>query len=138
MTSRFVQVSQFADDLALFCKVKQHKKCKNILQKGIETISRNLREIGLDLNASKTKFIHFNKNLISPGKTFITVNDVKIKSSLSVTFLGLTFDCYLSFKEHIREVSVKATKALNLIKFVCGIWWGSNPNTLMILYKSCI
>ena len=29
-------------------------------------------------------------------------------------------------------------RAINIIKFLCGTWWGSNPTTLLILYKSYV
>ena len=29
-------------------------------------------------------------------------------------------------------------RALNIIKFVCGTWWGSDPSTLITLYKSFV
>lgn len=33
---------------------------------------------------------------------------------------------------------MKCGRALNIIKFLCGTWWGSDPETLVIFYKSYI
>ena len=39
---------------------------------------------------------------------------------------------------HVLEARKKCIKALNLIKFLRGTWWGADPDTLLIMYKSYI
>ena len=51
-------------------------------------------------------------------------------------FLGIIFDYKFSFKHQIDHIQQKSLRSLNLIKFLRGTWWGCNPNTLLILYKS--
>lgn len=35
-------------------------------------------------------------------------------------------------------IRARCAKALNIIKFVRGTWWGADPNTLIVLYKSFV
>ena len=125
-------VTQFADDIEI------HSKSKTVLENAIVIIKNNLLEIGLDLSPQKTVFIHFNKKNILPGESAIIIDDHNIKSSERAKFLGIYFDFNHSFMSKINEVQKRCHKALNIIKFVCGTWWGSHPETLIILYKSFV
>ena len=78
--SKLVQISQFADDIALYTNVLPFSKSKNLLEKGVESIRINLLNLGLVLSLKKTKLIHFNKKNIAPGDTYITVDGQKIRS----------------------------------------------------------
>ena len=92
--------------------------------------------LGLDIATDKTVLIHFkNKNSL-PGTTEININNTEIKSSETVRFLGITFDYKLN--QHINKVNTRCNRALNITKFLRGTWWGSDPQTLITLYKSYV
>lgn len=95
-------------------------------------------DLGLELAPHKTQVIHFNKKNIPPGSVKISIGIIIIKSTHTVRFLGLLFDHKLTFSAHNNEVFENCTKSLNIIKFLCGTWWGSDPETLTALYKSYI
>lgn len=116
-----LNVSQFADDIAIFCKFSSRKRATSIISNSIKKIDKNLRELGLELAPSKTQLIHFNNKNIAPGKIEIDINEYKIKLSPSARFLGITFDYRHSFSTHINQMLKKCLKALNILKFLCGI-----------------
>ena len=133
-----VTVAQFADDIALYCKRSPFAACKSLLEKSIETIGRNLYDLGLELAPHKTVLLHFNKRNIKPGETTININNMTVKSSPFARFLGINFDYKLNFKEHIDQLSKKCLQALSIIKFLRATWWGAHPETLLIFYKSFV
>lgn len=133
-----VTISQFADDLAMYTKSKTMRYCKIILQKAVNKISQNLLKLGLELSPLKSHLLHFNNMKILPGNIEIKINDYAIKSSDSVKFLGIIFDYKMTFGPHIDQVKKKCSRALNIVKYLCGTWWGSSPETLLILYKSFV
>ena len=133
-----VQVSQFADDIALYSKFSPFPKCRNTIEKSIEIVKTNFLDLGLELAPHKTILVNFNNNNIKPGEVEVKIDDITIKSSESVRFLGITFDYKLSFNQHINIILQKCTKATNLIKYLCGTWWGADPGTLVKLYKSYV
>ena len=94
--------------------------------------------MGLDLCPQKTVLMHFNKRNIQPGEIEITIQNTTIKSSETVKFLGIIFDYKLSFKNHVDLVQKKCIRALNMVKFLRGTWWGADPRTLLLLYKSFV
>ena len=127
-----VTVSQFADDTALY------STNKNSLQIAINKMENNLFNLGLEIAPTKTVLIHFNNKGIPPGQTKIRVSNHDIKSNEYTRFLGILFDYKLSFNIHINQLLTRAYKSLNIVKFLQGIWWGSDPTCLLTVYKSLI
>ena len=82
--------------------------------------------------------MHFNDKNILPGETAIKIASQTVKSSTTVRFLWLIFDYKLSFDPHINMLRQKCSTRMNIIKFLCGVKWESNPITLIILYKSFV
>lgn len=66
------------------------------------------------------------------------IDNCIVKSSKSARFLGVIFDYKLSFNQHIAWIQKKCNKAINIVKFLCGIWWGAHPDTLLTIYKSFV
>lgn len=133
-----VSIAQFADDIALYVKCNSTERGKSLIERAINIVGKNLSNIGLELAPNKTKLIHFNNKRILPGSVEIKVKDHTIKSTKSACFLGIIFDYKLSFLDQIDNISQRCAKSLNIIKFLCGTWWGADPSTLIILYKSLI
>ena len=118
--AKLVQVSQFANDIALYTNVLPFSKGKRLLEKGVEVIHTNLLNLELVLSFKKIKLVHFNKKKIAPGSTFITVSGHKIRSVECTRFLGINFDFELSFKQQVKSVSLKYEKAYRILKYICG------------------
>ena len=125
-------ISQFADDIEI------HSKNKAVLENTILTVKNNLNHLGLELSPKKTVLIHFNNKNILPGSTTISIDNCLDKSSETARFLGITFDYNLEFSSHVNLIQKRGLRAFNIIKFLCGTWWGSHPDTLLILYKSFV
>ncbi|OXU17647.1 hypothetical protein TSAR_002667 [Trichomalopsis sarcophagae] len=82
-------------------------KCRNVVEKAVNTIKNNLNSIGLDLAHEKTVLIHFNNERIEPGQTNITIDKCVIKSSETVRYLGLILDYKFSFIPHINQKKIE-------------------------------
>lgn len=139
---KHVKVSQFADDLAIYVKFSSTKWAIKTIENAIKRIISNLSLIGLQIAPQKTVVLHFNLKNHIPGSIQIRINDDDvthvIPSSRSARFLGIYVDYRMSFRSHVEQVHKKCSRALNILKFLCGTWWGSDPSTLLILYKSFI
>ena len=97
-----------------------------------------LRSVGLDVSSQKTSYLHFNNDGILPGESEIVIADTNLLSVESVKFLGIYYDYKLTFERHLRYVQEKANRALNIVKFLRGTWWGAHPSTLITFYKSFV
>jgi len=74
---------------------------------------------------------HLDPELFLYGMPIAVVQEVK--------FLGLIFDCKLSFYRTFAISRINPrTKALNLIRVVAHTSWGTDQDTLLLLYTSLI
>lgn len=93
-------------------------------------------ELAADLNfqinpEKKTKIILFTNNI----KT-LTVN--LRNGNKSGSYLGVTFDRYLSFGIHIKTTQSKMNDKLNMLKVIGGVKYGSHPQTMINIYQALI
>ncbi|XP_076645575.1 uncharacterized protein LOC143355022 [Halictus rubicundus] len=133
-----VHISQYADDIALFSTNSALSVAKCSIEKALKEVNRNLTEIGLELSLQKTNLIVFNNSNLPSGRTLFRVGQFLIPDSHSTRFLGVHLDHRLSFESHITSLHKKCLSALNIIKFLRGVWWGAHPDTLILLYKALI
>ena len=93
---------------------------------------------GFKFSKSKTQCVHFcqlrkihdDPELYLYGSLIPVVDDFK--------FLGLIFDCKLSFIPHFKYLKAKCLKALNLLKVLSHTNWGADRTVLLQLYRSLI
>lgn len=126
-----VKVSQFADDLALYCCAENLSTSVEQLQAACKIVQDNLGKLGLELNVVKTKILHFSRKKDKPENIEVTVGDSLIKSSNKARFLGVIFDPHLNFDQHIRTVVKKTRFILNTMNSIifdlvgCTSWYPS-------------
>ena len=68
----------------------------------------------------------------------LKLNNIDIKQVSKFTYLGVTFDCKLSWKDHVDEIVTKAQRRLTVIKRLAGSKWGCARSTLNTTYKMFI
>ena len=56
----------------------------------------------------------------------------------TVKFLGLHFDSSLTWIPHLKQLKIKASRSLNILKVVSGHSWGADQQTLLKLYNTLI
>lgn len=115
-----VKISQFADDIAVYIKFNSIKRCKSIMGKSIQIIKKNLSDLGLDLSPQKTKLIHFNNKNIHPGEVELLIDNVPVRSTESVRFLGIILDYKFLVKQHVNYILKRCLGAINIIKYLRG------------------
>ncbi|CAK9798615.1 RNA-directed DNA polymerase from mobile element jockey [Anthophora plagiata] len=108
------------------------------IEKAIESIEHNLNTLGLELSIPKTEIVVFSKNNTTSHPIEFRIGENNIRSKNQTKFLGLLIDKNLRFDNHIRNIQTTCNKTTNIIKFLRGTWWGSNPQTLLHLYKTLI
>ena len=81
--------------------------------------------------------MHFSKNT-KPGSLSIKIVNTTLKSSEKAKFPGVIFDHKINFNARVNYTLEKCNRALYIIKFTRGTWWGADPSTLLLFYKSFI
>ena len=134
-----IDLSQFADDSAIWKCTRKPKAAIKILQEALIIIHNWCKEWGFKISTDKTKVVVFNRRY-STTKYLpkLTLGDKKLEFSPDAQFLGLCFDHQLTWSKHIKTLTQKCQKDLNLMKMVSGTSYGADKKTLIRLYTTLI
>ena len=132
-----VKNSLHADDFAIWTANEQLSTASIKIQESIDRIFKWTEDWGLKINTDKTASTLFTLST-KPEKPVITLNNKTLPISDNPTFLGLTFDKRLTWKNHISQTCTRATKKMSIMKKLAGTTWGANSNILKQLYTGAI
>nr|CUU99453.1 hypothetical transcript [Hymenolepis microstoma] len=134
----YEQCLLYADDLVLW-----HSAPKKNIQKRMEiALTYALKRLanwwynnGMVINTSKTACQTFllAHHSINPHLIY---KHTPLKQTNESTYLGVTFDTKLTWKNHIAKIAERASNRLNVLKRLAGgSLWGSARSTLNTTYK---
>ena len=86
-----------------------------IISNELTKISNWLKSNKLCLNASKTKYIIFNKTL-KPNELNLNINGTKIDQTTEFNFLGLKINSNLDWNSHIAMIMTKINRNIGIIR----------------------
>ena len=125
----------YADDLALlFVDLFSHKcwsEVEEVLSLDMQRIAEYLSAWRLKLSTAKTTCTAFHlNNRESSCKLAVTVNGTTIPYTQTPTYLGVTLDRQLTFRQHLDGLCGKV-RALNcLLRLLAGSTWGAHASVL--------
>ena len=117
-TKQNIDKSLFVDDFAICAKGKNLNSIERQLQLSINAIQKWVGENGFKFSSSKTECIHFHKKRGLQKPPELKLDNVNIKVTDKVKFLGIYFDSKLTFLPHIKYLRTACFKKINLIKVV--------------------
>jgi hypothetical protein len=120
--------------LLLVTKLTVQDLLQPILTK-LETFCSDWR---MGINPTKTWCLNFyNKNANNNSPRLWLMGELVDYCKMG-KFLGVTLDSQMTFEPHLRDISARCRKGLNLLKMLRGQSWGANPEVLMYSYKSFV
>ena len=133
---------QFADDLALWhvFSPKNHSISLNEerFQSKVDLLTKYLQTNGFSLSQEKTQFMVTSRKKNLMKKVVIKVNNVIIKPTKEVKFLGVLINTNLSWDSHINHLIKKARKSFNLFKVLLSNPWSSDTKSLLHVCRALI
>ena len=134
-----VDLSQFADDSAVWKSGKNVDEIIRIIQIILEAIEEWAIEWGFLISPGKTQVVLFNSFGIDPNTLKkLKLNGKELEYSEAATFLGMTFDQLLTWKGHFDKLIARCNNDLNLMRMVSGTSFGADKKTLLMIYMSLI
>ncbi|XP_043480278.1 uncharacterized protein LOC122509979 [Leptopilina heterotoma] len=94
-----------------------------------------LAEVGLSISPGKSQLTIFTRSNENFENCFIEIENSTVTAQSELTYLGIILDRKLGWQKHVREISQKATKTLNVIKSMSRISWGASPSSLLTVFK---
>ena len=130
-----VEVSLFADDLAVWVQHEDPKQCERLMQLAIRKIEQWAKKWRMELNAAKTEYILFsNWNKESKWEGHLVLNGQQIKRNDTPKFLGVKFDWNMTFTSHVKQVKDKMRQRLRAMRAVSHKRWGCKTEDLRTLF----
>ena len=74
--------------------------------------------------------IHFCKLRKPHPEAILLLNSTPVPVVEETKFLGVVFDCKLSFIPHMKHLKDKCTRALNLLRVLAHTFWGADQENL--------
>ena len=112
---RFCTSILYADDTTLLVTGNSVRFLKCKMQVDLDSVSVWFRSNMLKLNVAKTKCMFFCKEGLNPNIE-LTVEGQVIDMVKKFKFLGVTFDCELTFEHHYLELYDKLVKSVFIIR----------------------
>ena len=141
VTDRIIS-SFYADDTSYAASDYLHSSSKifvtDLLQPVLNDLENYCAKWRIGLNQKKTWCVNFHLTRPNKNTPHLWLSGSLIKYKKVFKFLGITFDEKLTFKEHIKNITDRCHRRLDLLKALRGKDWGTNPEVLIYTYKSFI
>lgn len=124
--------------MAIYVRSSDIQDSLKILERSANRLSQFLLIRGLFVSPIKSALIVFSKKRISSLNFAIILNGITVNSSHSYKFLGVLLDPILRGREHARYLTVKCGKLANILKSLSGVWWGTDPRTILSILKALV
>ena len=117
------KVSMYADDTSLYHFSKNISQLNWAINQDLGKLDRWLKGNKLSLNVTKTHSMlittkHKKKYLDISGQTFQpSIRETSVEVASNTKYLGVQLDEHLSWKEHIKVVTAKVSRAIGLLKY---------------------
>ncbi|KAI3382721.1 hypothetical protein SNEBB_007419 [Seison nebaliae] len=128
----------FVDDFGILIVGNHLRSMCRQAQLAINKASEWTCNRGFKFNANKTTVVHFHRK----NKTFapieLTLQGELLTISTVIKFLGIYLDQRLNWMRHIQYLRETCTKALDILKCLSHIKWGSSRKILHRIYHTLI
>ena len=124
----------YADDLKIFVRI-QTPEDSLMLQESLGILTRWCHSSGLRLNVDKCTVMSYG-TMRTPNIHTYYIGDLPLSRSVIVRDLGVTFDCKLSFSEHIEAICGQALRSLGFVFRSAKLFAGAD--VLCVLYSAYV
>jgi len=116
------RLSQYADDVATWSRMKSVKKCQARLQRYNTRFVNWCKRWRMKLSASKTKVLLFHRKKIRRNGLLIgqKIDQTLITPSKEATFLGIVLDPKLKLQKHHRKIMTELRRRIKLFRNITG------------------
>ncbi|GFV34598.1 probable RNA-directed DNA polymerase from transposon X-element [Trichonephila clavipes] len=116
----------YVDDLQVSCQGSDMRLIERQLQTTISRLVKWCDQNGHTISPSKSSCVHFcRKRNLHPDPS-IHIGHIQIPVVSAVRFLGVIFDCKLTFLPHVLSLRKKCERSLNILKVLSNTLWGAD------------
>ncbi|XP_063539112.1 uncharacterized protein LOC134748295 [Cydia strobilella] len=132
-----VSVLQYADDLLLYSSNLSPEQASRSVTSSLGFLKSWLDSNGLELSVPKSVVVLFTRKLFPPPIK-VQFDNYSISVKVKTKFLGVILDSKLTGLPHCEYIVSKCEKNINILRCVSGVWWGSHPFCMKLMYNALI
>ncbi|XP_075167733.1 uncharacterized protein LOC142239866 [Haematobia irritans] len=134
-----VDIMGYADDLVIFNAHADVEEAMRQVQEAVNSVSDRLKSIQLCLSPQKSKYMIFRPSKNIPTlSSHIQIGGANVDCFDQFNFLGYIFEPRLRAKPHANYIRRKCFEFTNILRALCGVSWGSDPQNILLLYKGVL
>lgn len=133
-----VQYSIYVDDVQVSVSSCNPSICERRVQLTINNLTKWADNNGFKFSPAKTVSVCFSRRRGVAIDPALTMYGTPILNRAEHKFLGLIMDAKLTFIPHIKYLKLKSVKALNILKVLSHMSWGSDRLCLLRIYHSVV
>ena len=127
----------YMDDFSLAVSSTSARKNCKALERIAESLMKKAVARGVQFEPSKTELIHFHTRR-KEETAGLTIDGYEVKPKRLVRWLGIWFDCKLSFKQHVEKRINLATASFFGLQRLGSLQKGLSFKALRQLYIACV
>jgi hypothetical protein len=128
-----IKVAMCADDLVMWCIEKNAIVNTKIMQRAIDALTSWTNQWCVSINTDKCSTTLFTLSTVQKAG-IIKINGKSMRKDKQPTYLGVTFDDRLTWKQHINKAATKARRKLVILRKLSGTTWGATGKILGKVY----
>ena len=122
--------NELAVDIAFSVTAKTLEQANLLMQDAVERFAIWCDSARLTINVQKTKAMCFTTK--THKTPVLTLNGEKIIIEETFKYLGMVLDApYLTWNKHIKMITKKCNKNLNILRALTGTKWGADRDSLL-------
>ena len=106
------QISQFADDFALYYRSRSCRIIQEKLQYSLDKLIKWCEKLKIRINPGKTNFMLFKNPSKIVSSLDLFINRTKIEDANSIKFLGVNLTPHLKWNQHCKSLVARANKRI--------------------------
>jgi ribonuclease HI len=139
-----VSLRAYVDNQLILAKGSSIEQNSARLSEAFVTVQQRLIALGLSIDFDKSDLIHFTRSRANPSTMPpVTLQPpqgppISIQPSGVIRWLGIFFDCKLSFKSHVQTMAARARSTIAGLRILANTVRGLNIANARILYKTVV
>ena len=127
----------YADDITIHSSNTLHRIAQQNIQPYLNDIYAWTIRNELKLNPTKTTTTLFTPDPAEfSTELTLDIDNIRLPTVKNPKILGLTLDPKLTYNQHIKTTTQKATKTLKVLKALTSTKWGKQKETIINTYKA--